>query len=459
MKRREVLRLLGLGIPAGIIFPSMFTSCKDDELFSGLTYGGKVIIVGAGISGLYAALLLKKRKVDVTILEASNVIGGRIRSLENFSDFPVELGAEEIHGQRSVWYDMVRSTGSEFASSNGLDFIRLDNELRRLMDVESDSDIQAIDQLIEKLSEYNSGDITADQYIAAQGIPARVQHYFNALLANENGTSTDRISMQGIAEADAMWTSGDKNMMLRDRSFMSIINEKLADVIPLVTFSSQVRSIDYSGSTITLTDQNSNTYTADRVIITTPLTVLRDGDITFTPALSADRTAAFSRIGMGAGMKILLRFQNRFWDYGTGSIYSDGVVPEYWSTGGGGRSPSNTVLTAFVHGAKAEYLQSLGGGMINAILSDLDNMYGTGTVGTAVLQATSVMNWGTMPFIRGTYSYPKPGSSGARELIAAPLQNKIFFAGEATHTRGHFATVHGAMETGIRAVDELFKSI
>lgn len=459
MKRRDALKLLGLGVPAGALFPSLFTSCKSNQLFEGLQYNGKVVIVGAGIAGLYAAYLLQQRKVNVTILEASNVIGGRIRSLETFSDFPVELGAEEIHGQRSVWYDLIRSTGSEFASGNGLDFIRLDNTLKKMMDVENDTDIKKVDDLIANWSSYAGGDVTADQYIQAQGIPARVQHYMNAVIGNEFGASNDRIGLKGVADADALWTAGDKNFMLRDRSFMSIIREKLADVIPLVTYSSQVRSIDYSGTTITLTDQNGQTYTADRVIITTPLTILRDGDITFTPALPAERTAAFSRIGMGAGMKVILRFQNRFWDYGTGSIYSDGVVPEYWSTGGGGRSPSNTVLTAFAHGAKAEYLQSLGGGLVNAILADLDDMYGTGTVGLAVLQASFVMDWTTQPFIRGTYSYPKPGDAGARDVIAAPLNNKVFFAGEATHTKGHFGTVHGAMETGFRAVDELFKSI
>jgi len=135
------------------------------------------------------------------------------------------------------------------------------------------------------------------------------------------------------------------------------------------------------------------------------------------------------------------------------------VVPEYWSTGVGGRSVQDNVLTAFVMGSYAENLLALGSGMIQAILNDLDHMYGTGVATNGNLAASYVMNWGADPFTKGTYSYPIPGGSGAREIIATTIGNKIFFAGEATHTAGHNSTVHGAMETGLRAVEELFKSV
>ena len=59
----------------------------------------KVIIIGAGVSGLQVASLLKERGMDVLILEAKDRIGGRIQEDRTFADFPIELGGEEIHGE------------------------------------------------------------------------------------------------------------------------------------------------------------------------------------------------------------------------------------------------------------------------------------------------------------------------------------------------------------------------
>jgi monoamine oxidase len=67
-------------------------------------------------------------------------------------------------------------------------------------------------------------------------------------------------------------------------------------------------------------------------------------------------------------------------------------------------------------------------------------------------------NWRNEPFIQGAYSYPSINSEGQREHLAAPVNAKLFFAGEATNYNGHLATVHGAMESGYRAVKELLES-
>jgi monoamine oxidase len=458
MNRREVLKRLALGIPAGLFLPHLFSSCKDKELLSGVNYTGKVVVVGAGAAGLYAAYLLHKRGADVTILEAGSVYGGRVRPLTGFSDFTVELGAEEIHGQRTVWYDLVRNSGAQFADDDGQeDYIHLDGELKAMSDAEADTDLKKITAIADEPGNYSGGDITTEQYLLQQGVPQRVMHYGNAVLGNEFGTSADRISMKGIADGDKAWTAGNRNILVRDKSFLSILESVVEPILSKVRLNTQVVTIS-SGNQLTLTDQNGTTYTADKVIIAVPLTVLRDGDITFSPPLSASRTNAFSRIGMGAGMKVILQFTNRFWPDKTGSIYSDGVVPEYWATGEGGRSTAKNLLTAFVHGAKAEYLIAQGNNLVNLIVQDLDNLFGAG-VASGALQNSVVMNWTAEPFIRGTYSYPVPGGDGAREEIAKPINNNIFFAGEATHTAGHFGTLHGALETGFRAAAELLNTV
>ena len=59
---------------------------------------------------------------------------------------------------------------------------------------------------------------------------------------------------------------------------------------------------------------------------------------------------------------------------------------------------------------------------------------------------------------QGNRSYDAPGVGNAREILASSVNNKIFFAGEATHTGGHHGTLHGAMETALRAVIEILNS-
>ncbi|NET35713.1 MAG: FAD-dependent oxidoreductase [Cyanothece sp. SIO1E1] len=90
MKRSEFLKVcsvLGIGVP-------FLSSCSSNKVEAILKPGEKVVIVGAGAAGMSAAYLLKRRGVDITVLEASNTYGGRIESDKDFADFTIPLGAE-----------------------------------------------------------------------------------------------------------------------------------------------------------------------------------------------------------------------------------------------------------------------------------------------------------------------------------------------------------------------------
>jgi NADPH-dependent 2,4-dienoyl-CoA reductase/sulfur reductase-like enzyme len=97
MKRRKFVRNLSLLAPGIILQPSFLKA-----MVSPRQTAGNVIIVGAGVSGLYAAKVLKEAGVNVTILEASAVHGGRVRTITDFADFPIEAGAEYVQGKENV---------------------------------------------------------------------------------------------------------------------------------------------------------------------------------------------------------------------------------------------------------------------------------------------------------------------------------------------------------------------
>lgn len=420
-------------------------------------FDGSVTIVGAGAAGLYAGWLLKNAGASVRILEATDRIGGRIKELTGFSDFPIELGAEEVHGHRSEWYRIVKDSGAEFITADDTDRVQIDGGMKDIDDLESDADYKKLMQLIDNIGDYSGGDITVADYLTQQGIASRLLPLANALLGNEYGTSNAILGVKGIAEADRLWSAGNQNDLVKDRSFYSILTQKFASVIGDVQLNTHVFRIDFSGTQVVCTDISGNEYTSDKVLVTVPLGVLKNHVIEFVPQLSASKQDAIAKLGMGPGMKVILKFSQGFWPAQTGSIYGGGLVPEFWATGGGGRSANDNILTAFVHGDNAATLSAMGAGMVPAICAELDAMYGNG-VATNTLQDSHVEDWFANPFIQGTYSFPEVGSGNARQLLASSVDGKLFFAGEATHLEGHFATVHGALETGYRAADEIVNS-
>ncbi len=456
MKRRDFL----LTSTALFLSPVFLTACRKRNLNSKNFKSTKVIVIGAGAAGMYCAQLLHKAGCEVIILEAGAQIGGRIRKLEGFSDFPIELGAEEIHGERSAYYNLVKSTNTAIADGDTKDFIYLDNALQDLEVVANDADVKAAEAFLDTLEEgnYKGGDVDAEGYISANGFSTRVRPYLNARIGNEHGTSNDRISLQGVNIENELWTAGNTNALLKGGAHIDVLQKACADVWAKVQLNAVVNQINYAGGEVEVKTTANQTFTAAKVVVTVPIPLLKTNSLGFNPSLPSAKSEAIQKIGMGAGMKVILKFSQRFWDASTGSIFGTGLVPEFWSTGTG-RSANNNCLTAFVHGKNAEQLVAMGNAaMLSKILSELDAMFGN-AVATSSLTDHYIMNWQNETFVKGTYSYPSVGEGNAREVLAAPLDNKLYFAGEATHTKGHFASIHGAMETGLRAVKEILESL
>lgn len=216
-----------------------------------------------------------------------------------------------------------------------------------------------------------------------------------------------------------------------------------------------VTKIDYSQSSIEITDSNNNVYSAEKVIITVPIPILKSGDIQFIPALPSEKTNAFSKIGMGAGMKVFLKFSTTFFDQNI----VGGTICAAYADDSIGKVPNDNILLAFVMGEQAEYLSALGSdtAITNALLQELDKMYNGQA--TALFIASHVEDWTTNPFVKGAYSYSTIGMGSARFIAAKSLDKKLYFAGEAMNLNGHHQTVQGAVETGYREVINLLEDL
>ena len=445
MERRKFINqstLLALG---ALLTPTLLsTSCRDDILFEDINYDGKVLIIGAGAAGLYAGYILQSKGIDFQILEASDVLGGRLGKLEGFADFPLDLGAQWLHGGNSILADLIRQTNTTITLDNSDTAFWFNQHLVSSLP----KDLNAI------FEEDNLPDISVKDYAIQKGFGSEYE-FLVEQLAGDQGADASKLSAHWNQKEEENWVSGDADFKFRETFFDLFNNHIVPNIQDQIQLDIVIRSIDYQSNTITATDSNNQIYTADKVILTVPITVLKDGDINFIPALPGEKTDAFSKIGMDAGMKVFLKFNQRFYNGNT----AGGQICAAYADETEGKVGNDQVLLGFIMGKQAEYLTSLGNdnAIINALLGELDVMY-DGKATPAFINGY-VQNWTNHPFIRGAYSYSTIGMGNARTTAAQTVQDRLYFAGEAMNISGHHQTVHGAAESGYKAVIDILNSV
>ncbi len=135
-------------------------------------------------------------------------------------------------------------------------------------------------------------------------------------------------------------------------------------------------------------------------------------------------------------------------------MFSDEPVFPTWWTALPVRAP---VLTGWTAGSRADQLLDLPEPeILRHALASLTNIMG-GSTGR--IESVYFHDWHQDPYARGAYSYVPAGAVDARRALAEPVADTLYFAGEATDTDGHSATVHGAIETGRRAARQILAGV
>lgn len=459
-----------------MLMPGIFVSCDKDDPGPEVPYDGTVIIIGAGAAGLYAADILHAKGIQVKILEAGNQYGGRIRSLRNqkdilvqtSADFPVELGAEVVYGNDSVFGKIIEKyalTKIHLTTESTEQFI-LDNLAKSAADWGGDPDLAVVTNFVSGLPAYAGADVSMKQ---AAGVNTRADALLNSMAANYYGSSSDFVGAKGVGEALALIEHDNEPYIIKTNPLQDIITSRFSQILDKVQLNTVVKSINYSGDKIIVTDKEGVEYEAGKVIVTTSLAVLKTGGVAFSPALPAAKVSSMNKIGMDHSIRLAIDFKRNFWGEGSGYTWGGAVGPMYLNTGVG-RSEFYRTLTVTVHGPKAKELSDLGDGMLDAILAELDAIYSN----QATLYIRKVLNndgtegdrvwfladWGKDEFFKGGMSYLKVGASLTdREALAAPINEKVFFAGEATDVKGDAGTISGALNSAERAVEEVVQSI
>ena len=204
------------------------------------------------------------------------------------------------------------------------------------------------------------------------------------------------------------------------------------------------------------------TFSAQKLVVALPLAVLKlpvgeTNAVEFIPTIG--KQAQFDLIETGHVVKMVLVFDEPFWQridpLKTASfIQQRGLpFPTWWTT-----HPTDApVITGWVAGPLVSGVNGLKGDTLrDAALESLATILGVSLERvTEHLRGWHTHDWRADPFARGAYSYVLSGGTSAHAELAKPLNNTLFFAGEFTCGQGHNATMEGALQSGIRAAQEL----
>lgn len=450
--RQEVLRLVGLGIPGLLMSISALTSCSKFPL-PDKNFSGTVGIVGGGIAGLYAGYMLQQQGISVMIYEASDRKGGRIRSQSDLIDHPVEWGAHRIWGENHALFQLLTANGVEWVDQAIQDYAYVEGFWLSEAIMGDQQSVKKLNSIIDGLKTYEGADMSANLYATIKGLPASTQPIWNARLGIKNGATTDIMGIEGIAYSIQNASSGTHERLVRSGDLESLILSTFRDVP--ITYSTPIVNVDYSGSKVVLTDTNGVEWKHDKVLVTAPIPILKN-NIQFYPTLPSKAQAAIDGTSMRGGLQVLLTFNQRFWPGDAKRLQMDGLCPNFEVIGSGGRSNQNLNLMANLFGTA--YETALEGPMpiVPALLQQLDTYYGDNIATNSWVNSESY-DWGQDPWIQGTQSYSPVGGSEVRYGFAESVNQKLYWAGEATHTEGHHGTIHGAMETAVRAVQQILE--
>lgn len=440
MNRREFVSKTGWIVSGAMLVPVLFSGCKPSDFFSGTTEG-EVIIIGAGASGLYAGELLIRQGVKVKILEATSRWGGRLRSVPAADQSGIEKRI--VHGQFSVLYDLLKHNGLNMQAPQLQEMFYFNGRLNTTAEAVANTFFLETLNAVASFEAYEGADIPALEYYQALGLSDNTSHVFNVLTGQVNGTSADRISGVGLRKQYELRTSGPNDYEISTAMLEQAMASVLPNAVKSVSFNSIVSSIDYSGNKIALVTTGGESYACDKLLITVPTDVLKGGSIAFSPALPAAHLAAVHAIGIDHAYAALLKVENPIWPAGATRIYGPGAMQRFDVRDDGW-------VYAEASGKQADDIAAIFGDPALIIAEELGNVLGVESI---ALSESAVQYWS------GNRSYDKPGTANARSALAESVAGKLFFAGEATHMGGHHGTMHGAMETGLRAANEIITAL
>jgi monoamine oxidase len=424
------------------------------------------------VAGLAAAGALADGGADVVLLEARGRLGGRIHTLyDPAHPLPLELGAEFVDVPGPA-FDAIRAAGGAAYRSSGGQWEVADGVARCL-----DFD-ESVGRILGKLDPPPERDQPFAEWLdeCCAGEDAQARSLIERYVEGFHAAELDRVGVRWLAMTTQGSGGGGGEVRHHPLGGFGLAVRGLA--APLagrcdLHLGAIVTAVDWRRGAVevrcrTRFSTEMEPVRARCVLVTVPLGVLHapdgsEGAIRFSPSLDRKRDIV-SRLAMGNVAKVTFRFRDAFWDEvlewkgdGEGTrehkfFMADGDVPAWWTP-----SPVEApVLTAWAGGGAARRLLARGGDPAARALASLARML---RVDEARVQAEVIdwrrHDWHADPFARGAYTYVPAGALPDQQALGEPVDDTLFFAGEATAEDGWNGTVDGAIHSGRRAAREI----
>ncbi|MCW3093913.1 MAG: amine oxidase [Ferruginibacter sp.] len=406
-----------------------------------------VIIVGAGAAGLMAAVELSGQ-FQITILEALPRTGGRIYSISQDGDI-IEAGAEFVHGNLPVTLKLLKNAGIDYVEIAG-EMYRKKND--RLIAVEEMT--EGWEGLILKMKEVKE-DCTMQQLL---------EEYYsgpeNAPLRNHVRSYAAGFDLADIAKASVKalykeWSAEEEKNYRIPAGYGALIQylqqQAVAEKVVIHT-DAPVKSVQWQQGAVKVHTTNGQEYTADKLLVTVPLSVLQQpfskAYIDFSPTIQLVESKA-GEMGFGAVIKVVLEFKKLFWKKDTGFLLSDELFSTWWTQ----LPDKKPFLTGWIGGPTAAAISNdTDEEILEKAMASLSAIFNKDIPDLKKDLAQSwVFNWQKNEFAMGGYSYPTLHSKDAKTILTTPIEGTLFFAGEALYSGDHPGTVEAALVSAIRA--------
>ena len=435
-----------------------------------------MIVIGAGAAGLVAAAELVGTGLSVIVLEARDRIGGRIFTLNDVEQqFPIELGAEFIHGRPAEIINVLRQNkipihevdGDNWCAQNG-----------RLSPCDFFSDV---DEMLQRMNEDGPDESFANFLKrCCPDASADAKKHALSYVAGFNAADPARVSVHWLVRQMRAEEKieGDRAFRARGgyQSLLDLLQQRVAKAGVSVRTNTVVHRVAWRPGNVSIDavcSEQAIKLDASRVLVTVPLGVLQArrgeaGAIEFSPVLPQEKLDSIAGMEMGKVLRVVLHFRERFWDRirpadsnhktlaQMSFLFSqDDWFPTWWAA-----MPDRfPIITGWAPWQSAERLASESVPVVTRALQTLGGLLGVGnTEMERLLEIAYFHDWQADPYSRGAYSYVKAGSADAPEVLSRPVKDTLFFAGEAADVTGNNGTVHAAIASARRAVIEIAKT-
>lgn len=436
-----------------------------------------VIIIGAGLSGMNAARLLKSEGYNIRILEASNRSGGRILTLDNVEGRP-DAGGLQVGGGYAHFKSLAEelgvtlepfpnadtslciSIGGKSVNKKNWAESKLNKLPVNLKSVPPPSllskfiDVSPLADTLAWLEDTSHDlDISLYKYLINKGATEEVLRLISVAL---NTLDISEISaLNEIRKFRAYKDEVHFGPSKRVKGGTSRITDALAGILEKEILNNKpVKLIDYKNRKYTITCEDGSRFSSSTLIISVPFSALRN--IKFSPSLPLNIQKIINDIGYAPVTAYFLSVKKPFWE-------EDGLGVNMWSDGLSERiftlddrnGNKNKILWGLINGRKAVELDKIEHGQQKDIL--LEEIYKIRPSARGCLEHLKTHSWTQSPYSGGAWSYWKPGQikNLAPDLIKNNFESHpgLFFAGE--HMAKFSAGMEAACASGGRAAFEL----